>query len=248
MTGTSLTTLTTVYHSYTIAGSYVISITVESGEFAFYGTTSSYTRLLNKFESNVGEYNQAYCGCVTAIELGDSAKINNYAFTCLFNMTYITIPDSVINIGATAFRKCSALKSITIPSNVTTIGKSAFSNCTALQSITIPSSVTSIGSFAFSECHVLESITIPDSVTSIDRATFSQCHALKSITIPNTVTSIGNSAFTQCYNMDEYHFLSTTPPTLVDKSAFDYIQPACKMYVPYSADHSILEAYKTATN
>ena len=65
--------------------------------------------------------------------------------------------------------------------------------------------------------------------------------------IPSTVTSIGTSAFGACHSVAEYHFLSTTPPTLASNS-FTSILADCKIYVPYSADHSILEAYQTATN
>jgi hypothetical protein len=48
--------------------------------------------------------------------------------------------------------------------------------------------------------------------------------------------------------MSEYHFKPTTPPTLANSNAFQNIPSDCIIYVPYSADHSILNAYKTATN
>jgi len=47
--------------------------------------------------------------------------------------------------------------------------------------------------------------------------------------------------------MKEYHFQSTSVPT-AGTTIFDSIQSDCIIYVPYSADHSILEAYKTANN
>lgn len=202
MTGTSYTTIKTVQHTYATAGSYVISVEAESGGFAFYGTNGNYTRLINKYESTGNYYNQAYGGCVTAIELGDGVNIGNYAFSRLPNLASVTIPDGVTSIGNSAFVYCYALASVTIPETVTSIGSNAFSNC----------------------------------------------YSLASVTIPDGVTSIGNNAFYNCYNMNEYHFLPTTPPTLSNTNAFSNIQSGCKMYVPYSADHSILEAYKTATN
>jgi hypothetical protein len=48
--------------------------------------------------------------------------------------------------------------------------------------------------------------------------------------------------------MSEYHFKPTAPPALANTNAFANISTDCKIYVPYSADHSILEAYKTETN
>jgi len=62
------------------------------------------------------------------------------------------------------------------------------------------------------------------------------------------VTSIGSYAFSSCYGISEYHLLATTPPTLANKNAFNSIADDCKIYVPYSEDHSILNAYKNATN
>lgn len=43
--------------------------------------------------------------------------------------------------------------------------------------------------------------------------------------------------------------IPTTPPTLANSNVFNGMSTNYyKIYVPYSADHSILEAYKTATN
>jgi len=90
----------------------------------------------------------------------------------------VTIPDSVTEIGSSAFYYCTSLTSVTIPDSVTSIGYSAFSSCTSLTSVTIPDSVTSIGSSAFAACYSLVSVTIPDSVTSIGKSAFSSCTSL----------------------------------------------------------------------
>ena len=120
------------------------------------------------------------------------------AYQYCFNLTSITIPNSVTSIGDEAFGYCSGLASITIGNNVTSIGLNAFRNCTGLTSITIPNSVTNIGSSAFEGCSGLTSITIPNSVTSIGSSAFKGCSGLTSITIPNSVTSIGYEAFRRC--------------------------------------------------
>jgi hypothetical protein len=117
------------------------------------------------------------------------------------NITKVTIPNGVKNIGNSAFSDCASLISITIPNSVTTIGGGAFKTCTSLANITIPNSVTSIGNSAFEDCTKLTSITIPNSVASIGDYAFKRCTNLTGITIPNSVTSIGNNAFADCISL-----------------------------------------------
>jgi len=123
------------------------------------------------------------------------------AFYGCSNLTAISIPSSVSNIGTNAFSNCSSLTSISIPSSITSIGQSAFSGCSSLIDISIPSSVTSIGGGAFSVCSNLTTITIPSSVSSIGGRAFSGCSSLIEITIPPSVTSIEDYAFQYCSSL-----------------------------------------------
>ena len=109
----------------------------------------------------------------------------------LRSITSVTIPNSVIYIGAWAFRY-SGLESVTIPNSVTHIGGFAFYG-NRLESVTISNSVTQIRVFAFSN-NQLTSVTIPNSVTRIETSAFAR-NQLTSVTIGNSVTQIGASAF-----------------------------------------------------
>lgn len=60
-------------------------------------------------------------------------RINNCAFVECYNLTSITIPDSVTSIGHFAFDGCG-LKSLTIPESVDKIGADAF-KCYGLTAI-----------------------------------------------------------------------------------------------------------------
>ena len=82
--------------------------------------------------------------------------INSFAIGC--GATEYTIPDSVTEIGSSAFSDCSSLTRVIIPASVTEVGASAFRNCSSLTSITIPDSVTEIGSSAFNGCTSLTSV------------------------------------------------------------------------------------------
>ena len=154
----------------------------------------------------------------------------------------ITIPDGITNIVGYAFQNCYSLESITIPDGVTNIGNYAFQNCHCLDSISLPNGVTDIGTNAFQNCESITSITIQEGVTNIGNYAFSGCHALNTITIPASVTKIGNYAFQNCYGLSEYHFRSTSPPTLGGSSVFYGYE--FKIYVPSES----LQAYKSATN
>ncbi len=123
------------------------------------------------------------------------------------------IPNTVTEIGESAFYGCTGLTSVSIPNSVTSIGKSAFDDCGGLTSVTIPNSVTSIGFAAFSNCYNLTSVTIPNSVTEIQSSAFSSCTRLASVIIPNSVTEIGNTAFDGCGSLSTIFALPTTPPS-----------------------------------
>lgn len=163
------------------------------------------------------------------------------------NLTTVSLPASLTEIGDKVFKGCDKLTTVTIaePSNLTTIGESAFDFDTSLTTINIPAGVTTIGSGAFKDCRALEldaatlpsgltaindsifascwkmtgSLTIPDGVTSIGDNAFDNCRALESVTIPASVRSIGSDAFYGCV------LTSVTIPdgvTSIGASAFYY--------------------------
>jgi uncharacterized repeat protein (TIGR03803 family) len=82
-----------------------------------------------------------------------------------------TIPAGVTSIGIGAFAGCANLTSVTIPGSVTNIGNFAF-NDAGLTNVTIGNGVTSIGFGAFAGCTNLTRVTIPGSVTNLDDYAF----------------------------------------------------------------------------
>ena len=123
------------------------------------------------------------------------------AFYGCSSLTSINIPDGVTSIDRRAFYGCSGLTSIDIPDGVTGIGDEVFYGCSGLTSIDIPDGVTGIGNYAFRGCSGLISIVIPDGVTGIGYYAFEGCSGLTSIVIPEGVTSIGHDAFRGCSSL-----------------------------------------------
>ena len=95
-----------------------------------------------------------------AINLGTTiTKIWPYAYQNCYNLTSISIPNSVSGIIENyAFNNCNRLLDIIIPDSISAIGDETFRNCSCLMNLTIGSNVLSIGRFAFYNCISLSSI------------------------------------------------------------------------------------------
>ena len=102
-------------------------------------------------------------------------------------ITEVSLPNTITNMGGSAFESCSSLTSINIPDSVTSIGQSAFQGCSSLTTVAIGNGVTSIGSDAFNSCSSLTSINIPASVTNIGSGAFFDCLSIKSVYITDLV-------------------------------------------------------------
>ena len=94
-------------------------------------------------------------------------------------ITSVTIPDSVVEIGEEAFARCGNLAEVRLPSGLKELPDKAFYLCNALKKIEIPSGVESIGMNAFEGCGSLESVTVPDSVKDVMYGCFDDCPKLK---------------------------------------------------------------------
>lgn len=270
LTGTSTSTVQwTPNHAYAAPGNYVIKLTV-TGEMGLCGDGLDTASGLIRYSVAGSIQNQVYSKSVQKIEIGNSVGvIGAYEFNTMYNLDSISIPESINNIGEKAFCDCRMIRNVNIPNGTASIPAYAFQTCYSLTSVSIPKSVTGIGNYAFNNSYNLLSINIPentilgtnvfngsslsrtvvipDGVTSIGNSDFKGCFTLHYF-ISDSVASIDSNAFQKCYYVVAYHFSGENPPTLSATSAFSGIPADCIIYVPYSADHSILEAYKTASN
>ena len=267
LTGTNNGTVKNVQHTYADAGDYVITLEIGSGgSFAFFG----YSQCGYLFKGNTSNVyaNRAYARCLKKIEMGTGAYMRNYGLSYCVNLETVTVNNNAF-LGSTAlFAGCTKLKFVTIP-NSSPIGNSLFqfggvmehiclpktinSNTVGnnlvyynfnIKRLVLPDSVTTIGTTITTYSISLFELYLSNNITSIASSAFTYCHNLKKITIPASVTSIATKAFQGCYGVTEYHFKSTTPPTLDNVDAFNGIADDCVIYVPSAK----LNDYKTASN
>lgn len=219
-------------------------------------------------------YQYVYCQCssLKAISIPRSAAsggIESSAFSSCYNLVDISLPNGITSIPSYMCSACYNLSKIAIPSTVTTIGMNAFENCLSLERFDGPNIVYGISesvstsfrycrllrsvdigyvpSGCFTECKNLNSVTIRQGATEISSYGFQYCETIKELSIPSSVTVIGAAAFQYCFCLERIEFHSITPPTLSNVNTFGSINmDVCKIYVPYSADHSVLAAYQAA--
>lgn len=126
--------------------------------------------------------------------------IADKAFNVNGALESITIPNSVIHIGAFAFNGCRSLKTVTFGNGVDTIGNSAFAQCEKLENITIPNSVTYIGKHAFEFCTGLNSVTLGSGVSIIDEYAFYYCNRFEKVNYTGTIAEWFNISFSDSYS------------------------------------------------
>lgn len=144
-------------------------------------------------------------------------KIADEAFEGQEQLTKVTIPETVVEIGERAFAGTS-VENVVLPAATTVIGAGIFQGCddlksvdiskaaiteipadafngTSIGSIEIPATVTSIGARAFKGT-ALTSAELPAAVKAIEKSTFENCTALKSVT--TSATAVGYKALAGC--------------------------------------------------
>jgi len=110
--------------------------------------------------------------------------IADYSLSYCYNLTAITIPNSVTAIGMGVFRDCDELTAVTIPENVQVLEEYLFDHCFKLSSVTIPAGVKNIKTGAFSDCDALSDVYYAGSKTQWDQVSIGEENeALKTATV-----------------------------------------------------------------
>lgn len=178
----------------------------------------------------------------------------HHLFDVLYKLKYALIPDSVAYFPNQMFANCEQLEHIYVSRNTTIIPTDFVRSCFCLKEINIPTSVevfgsTNVGgySYCFGSCWSLTKLIIPEGATVWPAYTAPDCMSVVEFDFPSTLLQIGVNSI-KSFTPRRIIFRATTPPSLAASAAISGLSSLSKIYVPYSEDHSILEAYKTATN
>lgn len=178
--------------------------------------------------------------------------IEKRAFYQCTQMTEITIPASVENIGAQVFWKASNLHTVyynsrysdtanpfmnqasikTVVFGGTTVPGHVLAGCNNVRSVRILDGVAGIGYDSFQGCSKLESVEISGSVTSIEWSAFEGCSSLTGIQIPSSVTNIGAYAFKGCSSLRSIEIPDGV--TVIDAWTFDLCSSLTSVKIPSS--------------
>lgn len=152
--------------------------------------------------------------CITSYK-GDSEHIvipDNRNVSILFDdlfkghseITSVTMPDTITDIGGFVFDGCTNLKEILLPPNLQNMWQYAFTRC-GIETITIPGSVNSIVPFTFNHCEQLKTVTFQEGTSKICAWAFKGCIALEDVYLPKSLTEIHHNAFEECNNVT-FHY------------------------------------------
>ena len=221
-----------------------------SGIKGFYGNEKFHTsdHLCLIFEQTVsweepeknGKWINRFVGYdITDYSIPEGIKgIENYSFDQMPNLKTVTLPSSIVEVGAYAFNHCNNLEALygecVSDDHKAIVFGTQFRKLVITKGVvnyTIPDEITSIGYCAFSDSPEIETITMGDQVTTIDGYAFAWCPNLKSITLSAGLKDIsGHNAFLNSRKLESIYCRALVPPSYYDNQMSEF--PNLKFYVP----------------
>lgn len=115
---------------------------------------------------------------ISSIDLGKCTYLGEGVFENCTLLSKVVFPTGLTMtcIPDNCFKGCSNLSMITLPSTVTNIGRAAFEDCSKLTSIGNIINLVNIGAFAFRNCTNLNSFTGNKKLSLIGQGAFAGCN------------------------------------------------------------------------
>ena len=194
-----------------------------------------------------------YTYTVTAI--GDNAFYN------CGNLTSVKLPNTILDIGNSAFGKTS-IADIVIPASVESLGDYALARFEGLSKLEIPSNVTRIGVGAFQGWDFNNSArsliyighgvqTVPDGAVAFYNGSYGRrSDVLNTVYLGSNITDINKAAFGNNTGITKVYCMASTPPAVSTSylsyngnNTDMYSNSDVVLYVPYGTR----ESYHTAS-
>lgn len=132
-------------------------------------------------------------------------KLEDGVFSDNIRLSYVEIPDTIVEIGNFAFSG-DRLETLTIPKSVTTIGRAAF-KLHHLTELTIPGNVKTIGESAFEGTYkaiTLKKLILEEGIESIGSLAFRMGY-LETVDLPESIKELAPDAFKNNTGVDAAH-------------------------------------------
>ena len=166
-------------------------------------------------------------------KIGSTAFYKYNIFGGGSNITSIYIPDSITEIGSSAFENCKQLKKVRMSENIELIGDNAFLSCDQLEynvkneilylgndqnpyvaamgresnyltEINVEQGCKYIEKDTFRYCRDAQTAIIPEGVKYIGEFAFYSCTSLKTVSIPTSINYLAYNAFNGCDSIECY--------------------------------------------
>ena len=163
-------------------------------------------------------------GVITAIADNFAGGQGTYTY-----LEEVTLPDTLLSIGTSAFRGQANLKTVypLLPDAVSTLGFMAFASCGSLDGELTIGKVNDVGfgissgtANTFNGCGSLKSIVLGEKQTTVAAGVFSGCSGVTNVVFSESLTSIGTSGFDKMGSVKTaVNFL---PPTVNSIGAYAF--------------------------
>lgn len=189
---------------YRLSGDYiygVYNLPDENGEienkyrlFAYIGEENTITLPTEIDGYNVVPYK--FLAVSETVVVADGVKkVPEFAFYGNPCIKHALLPESLVEIGDSAFMECISLEELHVPDNVVDLGRNVCEDCISLKNVTLPDDLIVIPNSAFRGCLSLKEFDFPQSVERIEEWAFLASGLSGTLEMPRYLEFVGNYAF-----------------------------------------------------
>ena len=188
----------------------------------------------------------SYKSSLVACYMGNTAKLNSYAFyqnTALTNVVINADLEQLSN-AQQCFNGCFSIQNVIIPNIASFSGGYMYQNAYALEYVITNATVNGFNTFDYYLCASLKYITVPSALTAIDYIAAATTRSITELEFPSTMLSIDQGGLQNMTGLKSVTFNATSVVTLANVNGLSGGVNSTRYYVP----DSLVASYKVATN